>query len=172
MRRYSGYGLALVSALAISIAAPASFANEAQTPASKTTTTAKTSDKPADKKEAAKPVGHIHFKTHSADLGVGYTWGEGTLTFHGKTHRFSISGGNIAALGFASIDASGDVFNLKHLHDFDGEYGSIAGEATVDEGVGGALVSNSNGVHLKITTSNRGARLAAGLQGLKFTLKD
>lgn len=163
MLKYSGYGLALVSALALSIAAPPSFADEAHTA---------TAAKASDKKAIAKPVGHIHFKTHSADLGIGYTWGEGTLAYRGKMHHFSISGGNVAALGFASIDAKGDVFNLKHLHDFDGEYGSVAGDATVDEGVGGALVSNSNGVHLKITTSNRGARLAAGLQGLKFTLKD
>lgn len=163
MRKYSFYGFAFISALGLCLTAPASFADEAPKKAKATETPSKS---------VAKPVGHIYFTTHSADLGVGYTWGEGTLTFHGKKHRFSVSGGNIAALGFSKIEAKGDVFDLKHLHDFDGEYGSVAGEATVDEGVGGALVSNSNGVHLKITSSNRGARLAAGFQGLKFTLKD
>ncbi|QHI96384.1 hypothetical protein GT348_04535 [Aristophania vespae] len=123
-------------------------------------------------KDVAKPVGHIHLKTHSADLGVGYTWGDGTLVYRGKTHHFKISGGNIAALGYASIEANGEVYNLKHLHDFDGEYGSLAGEATVAEGVGGALLANSNGVRLKITSKASGAHLTAGLQGLKFTLKD
>ncbi|MXV44947.1 DUF1134 domain-containing protein [Saccharibacter sp. 17.LH.SD] len=122
--------------------------------------------------QPATPSGTITFQTHSADLGVGYTWGEGKLVYQGHTYRFKVRGPNVIALGYSSLKAKGKVYNLKHLHDFDGAYGSLDGEATMAEGVGGALLKNSNGVRLKVTANASGARLAAGLQGLNFTLKN
>ncbi|GBR00578.1 hypothetical protein ACFFGF_01230 [Asaia lannensis] len=118
------------------------------------------------------PVGHVTLTAKSADVGIGYTWGQGTLTYGHKTYRFKISGGNIAAVGFSKIEATGVVYNLKTLHDFDGGYGALNGDATLDRGIGGAVLSNSNGVKIKITTATRGAHLAAGGQGLSFQLVD
>lgn len=119
-----------------------------------------------------KPVGAISFEAHSADIGVGYTWGNGKLRYKGKTYRFKIKGGNVSALGYSSLKAHGEVYNLKHLHDFDGGYGAVTAEATLSKGVGGALLENSNHVRLKIKTEATGARLAAGLQGIHFTIQD
>lgn len=119
-----------------------------------------------------KPVGYVTFETHSADLGVGYTWGSGTLTYNHHTYPFKIRGGNAISLGYSSLKAKGEVYNLKHLHDFDGAYGAVTAEATMAEGVGGSLLKNSNDVRLKITSTASGARLAAGLQGMKFTLQN
>jgi len=116
------------------------------------------------------PVGHITLSAHSADVGIGYTWGDGTLNYGHHTYHFKVSGGNIAAVGYSTLKAEGPVYNLKHLHDFDGSYGALAGEATLDKGLGGAILSNSNGVRIKIETATQGARLAAGAQGLTFTL--
>lgn len=116
------------------------------------------------------PVGHITMTAKSADVGIGYTWGQGKLTYGHKTYKFKISGGNIAAVGFSKIEATGIVYNLKHLHDFDGAFGALSGDATLDRGIGGAILSNTNGVKIKITTATRGAHLAAGGQGLSFQL--
>ncbi|EHH69506.1 hypothetical protein GMO_08130 [Gluconobacter morbifer G707] len=118
------------------------------------------------------PSGHIILESHSADIGVGLTWGEGKLVYDHQTYRFKISGGNLAAVGYSTVKAEGTVYNLKHLHDFDGSYGSLAGEATLDKGLGGAVLQNSNGVRVRIDTTSSGARLAAGAQGLTFTLKN
>lgn len=117
------------------------------------------------------PVGHLTLTAQSADVGVGFSWGEGTLTYGHHKYRFKVSGANIAAVGYSKISAHAVVYNLKNLHDFDGTYGSLSGEATLDRGLGGALLSNSNGVKLKLDSVTRGARLAAGAQGLTFTLE-
>lgn len=118
------------------------------------------------------PVGHVTLSARSADVGVGYTWGDGTLTYGHRTYHFKVTGGNIAAVGYSALKAEGTVYNLKNLHDFDGSYGSLAGEATLNKGLGGAVLSNSNGVRIKIDSSTQGARLAAGAQGLTFTLSN
>ncbi|GAN54609.1 hypothetical protein [Tanticharoenia sakaeratensis] len=116
------------------------------------------------------PVGHIVLTAKSADVGVGYTWGEGTLSYGHHTYHFHVSGADIAAVGYATVEARATVYDLKHVHDFDGTYGALSGEATLDKGLGGAVLSNSNGVRLKLDSVTKGARLAAGAQGLTFTL--
>lgn len=119
-----------------------------------------------------KPVAHFSLEAKSADIGIGFTWGEGKLTYKGRTYRFKVSGGNIAAVGFSKITATGTVYNLKNLHDFDGGYAALSGDATLDRGIGGAVMSNSNGVKVKFTSATRGAHLAAGAQGLSFQIRE
>ncbi|AOX20460.1 hypothetical protein [Kozakia baliensis] len=118
------------------------------------------------------PVGRITLTAKSADVGIGYTWGDGTLTYGHRTYHFKVSGGNIAAVGYSKLEATGTVYNLKNLHDFDGGYGALSGDATLDRGIGGAVLSNSNGVKIKFTSATRGAHLAAGGQGLSFKLAE
>ncbi|MBB2204512.1 hypothetical protein [Gluconacetobacter takamatsuzukensis] len=116
------------------------------------------------------PVGHIRLEAKSADVGVGWTWGTGKLTFGHHTYHFTIKGGSIAAVGYSKIEGTGTVYNLKNLHDFDGTYVAGNGEATLGNGVGGSLLHNGNGVTIKIDTISKGARLAGAAQGLELTL--
>ncbi|XAO70812.1 MAG: hypothetical protein AAYR33_07130 [Acetobacteraceae bacterium] len=109
-----------------------------------------------------KAGGSFPLEAKSADIGIGFTWGEGKLTYKGRAYRFKVSGGNIAAVGFSKITAIGTVYNLKNLHDFDGGYAALNGDVTLDRGIGGAVMSNSNGVKVKFTSATRGAHLAAG----------
>lgn len=39
------------------------------------------------------PTAKLTLTAKSADIGLGYTWGDGTLTYAGKAHAFSITGG-------------------------------------------------------------------------------
>lgn len=117
------------------------------------------------------PTARLTLTAKSADIGVGYTWGEGKLTYGGKTHSFSITGGTIAAVGFSKIEGTGTVYNLHRLKDFDGTYAAAHGEATLGQGLGGAVLENRNGVRIKIETISQGARLAGSAQGLTFKLK-
>ncbi|MBB2174576.1 hypothetical protein [Gluconacetobacter johannae] len=116
------------------------------------------------------PSGHIRLVAKSADVGVGWTWGTGTLTYGHHSYRFSIKGGSIAAVGYSTIEGTGTVYNLKHLHDFNGTYVAGSGEATLGSGVGGSLLHNGNGVTISIDTVTKGARLAGAAQGLELTL--
>lgn len=118
-----------------------------------------------------KPTATLTLSAKSADVGLGFTWGEATLTFAGHTYKYSITGGNIAAVGFSKIEGKGTVYNLHRAEDFAGTYGAMHGEATLGNGLGGAVLENKNGVRIKIETATKGARLASSAQGLTFELK-
>lgn len=116
------------------------------------------------------PVGHVTIKVQSADIGIGRTWGSGRLTFQHHTYRFRIDGGSVAAVGYSKVTGSGEVYNLHAVKDFEGSYAAVNGEATAGSGVGGIVLSNPNGVKIKLVTQSKGGRLAAAAQGMKITL--
>lgn len=117
------------------------------------------------------PAGKITLSAKSADVGVGYTWGDGRLTYGGHTYKFSVTGGTIAAVGFSTIEGNGTVYNLHRVQDFDGTYGAAHGEATLGSGLGGLVLENKNGVRIKIETATKGARLASSAEGLTLKLE-
>jgi len=107
----------------------------------------------------------------AAASGVGYTWGSGTLHFHGHNYPFRVNGITVADVGFARITGHGRVYDLKRLQDFSGTYGGLTGEATVGKGVGGQILQNGNGVQIRIDQVTRGARLTGAADGIKLTLE-
>ena len=121
---------------------------------------------------ADRPDGEVIMHAHAAAVGVGYTWGDGVLIYHGVEHHFSVRGLTVADLGFSDIRAHGRVFNLHHLHDFDGTYAALTGEATVGRGLGGQVLRNGNGVEINIDEVTKGARLSASADGIELRLRD
>ncbi|MBV1836978.1 hypothetical protein [Acetobacter estunensis] len=115
-----------------------------------------------------RPSGTVTIRTKSADVGVGYTWGEATLRFAGHTYRYKVTGGQIAAVGFSEVVSKGEVYNLHRAADMAGTFAQANGEATLGSGLGGGVYENKNGVRLKIESSAKGARLSAGAGGLTF----
>ncbi len=106
-------------------------------------------------------VAEVTFKTRSADLGVGYTWGNGVLTYGGHEYPFEVSGASAAAVGFSSGNSVGKVYNLQRLEDFVGTYWSLSGETTVGKGVAGHLMENDSGVRIRLDEIRTGGRFAA-----------
>ena len=106
-----------------------------------------------------------------AAAGIGYTWGDGMITYKGKQYFFSVSGVSIADVGFSKVSGRGRVYHLKSLQDFSGTYVAATGEATVVNGVGGRILQNSNGVQIRIDDVTRGVRLQGSADGIKLTLK-
>ena len=119
---------------------------------------------------AAATDGRIKLTAKSADVGVGWTWGNGVLHWRGRNYPFTVKGLNIAAVGYSTVTAHGEVHNLKHLHDFDGTYASSTGSATVGQGVEGQALINSNGVQIVMSGRTKGARLSGSVDGIQMTL--
>ena len=115
-------------------------------------------------------AGHVTITAKAADVGIGFTWGDGVLRYKGRDYHFSVKGVDIAAVGYSKVVGHGRVYNLKHLHDFDGTYGAVNGEATLGNGLGGRYLKNGNGVELRIDDVTKGARLSGGGQGIELTL--
>lgn len=116
------------------------------------------------------PDATVTIVSKSADIGIGATWGGGTLKYAGHTYHFSVKGVDVAAVGYSKVVGHGRVYHLHHLHDFDGTYAAADGEATLDKGLGGQVLKNGNGVEIRIDDMTKGARLAGAAQGIELTL--
>src|SRR5512145_589738 len=93
-----------------------------------------------------KPSGTLTLSERSVALGVGYSWGSGVLTYQGKEHRFSVEGLSVAEVGVREIEATGTVYQLTKLEDFNGTYAAVGAEAVVGGGAGVTTMRNQNGV--------------------------
>ncbi len=107
----------------------------------------------------------------AAALGVGYTWGSGTLTYGRHRYPFSVRGVTVADVGFSRVVGRGRVYNLHRLADFSGTYGAATGEATLGNGLGGQFLKNGQGVEIRIDDVTRGARLSGSADGIQLELR-
>lgn len=113
----------------------------------------------------------VVIRARSAALGVGYTWGDGVLNFHGRRYPFTVKGVDVAAVGYSTVVGHGRVYNLHRATDFTGTYAASTGEATLVNGIGGQVLVNGAGVQLRIDNVTRGARLSGAADGIQLTLK-
>ena len=120
---------------------------------------------------SAKPAATLTMVAKGAAVGIGYTWGDGTLRYAGKSYPFSINGVSIADVGFSEVRGTGRVYNLKKVQDFSGTYVAATGEATLVNGIGGRVLRNANGVEIRIDEATKGARLQGSADGIQLTLK-
>lgn len=121
--------------------------------------------------EEAKPDGTIELHGGSVAAGIGFSWGGGTLTFQGKQYPISADGFDVGSVGVTSISASGKVFNLKKLADFDGNYTGVAAAAAVAGGGGAVAMQNQNGVKVDLVSTTQGVKLALAVAGVKMKVK-
>src|SRR5262245_46163820 len=106
--------------------------------------------------DSAAATGTIELKGGTAGLGVGFSWASGTLTYEGKTYPISAKGFNVGEVGGSSVDATGTVYNLTKLSDFDGSYSGFAAGAAVVAGGDVVSMVNKNGVHIELTSKTAG----------------
>lgn len=91
--------------------------------------------------------------------------GGGKLQYKGKTYPFSIGGLGVGGIGITSIDASGEVYNLKKLSDFEGGYGEARTGLTLGTNVmkSGLWLQNPKGVYIRLQAKRKGVALSLGL---------
>jgi hypothetical protein len=118
------------------------------------------------------PSGSVKITSKAVALGIGVSWGDGMLTFQGKTYAFSVDGLSVADLGISSVSSSGEVFNLNKVSDFSGNY--TAGEAgiAIAGGPSDTIMKNQNGVVIRLHGTQQGGRLTLAAQGVKLQLKN
>src|ERR1700680_4777691 len=99
------------------------------------------------------PSGTVSISSKSVAVGIGVSWGDGTLTYGGKTYTFSLQGLSVLDLGISTITSTGEVFNLKTASDFSGNY--AAGEAgiAIAGGQNDVIMKNEKGVGVRLHVS-------------------
>ena len=122
----------------------------------------------------SRPDATLRLSTGGFALGIGVNWGSGTLTYRGKNYPVKVKGLSVGRVGATSSSASGEVFNLKHLQDFNGHYTvSGAGTRGVTLGAGrtGTIMSNQAGVIVRISSTQQGVAVNATGGGIDLQLK-
>jgi hypothetical protein len=120
------------------------------------------------------PDATLRLSGGSFALGIGVNWGSGTLTYKGKDYPVKVKGLSVGKVGMTSSSAYGEVFNLKHLQDFNGHYNvGAAGTRGVTLGAGksGTLMSNQAGVIVRISSTQNGVSVNATGGGVDMQLK-
>jgi len=121
--------------------------------------------------EDAKPSGTVSIETKAVALGVGFSWGDGVLTFQGQEYKFKIKGLSVIDIGISSISAQGEVYHLSKIEDFPGTFAAAEAGVAVGGGAGAQTMKNQNGVVMKLTSKRAGLQLKLAPEGLKVEMK-
>lgn len=117
------------------------------------------------------PSASVNIASKSIAAGVGVSWGDGTLNYHGERHTFSIDGLSVMDLGISSITTSGEVYNLNNVSDFSGNYAAGAAGLALAGGANDVIMKNDHGVVIRLHGTEKGIRLQLAAQGITIKLK-
>ena len=123
--------------------------------------------------EGAIPSAYVWLSGGSVAIGIGYTWGHGTLYYSKdqKQYKFKLSGVSIADVGGAGINAEGEVYNLSSPADLSGDYTAVTAGVTIIEGGSVAYLKNNKGVGIKLHSQTGGVRFNLSANGMHVTLQ-
>jgi hypothetical protein len=128
----------------------------------------------AAKHHSGGPDATLRLETGGFALGIGVSWGSGTLTYKGKSYPVKVKGLSVGRVGATSSSAYGEVFNLKHLQDFNGHYdvgGAGTRGVTLGAGKTGTVMSNQAGVIVRVSSTQSGIAVNATGGGVDLQLK-
>ena len=117
------------------------------------------------------PDATLKLSAGSVAAGVGISWGSGTLTYKGKDYPISVTGLSVGDVGVTKVEASGKVYNLKKLEDFNGNYTAVTAGATVAGGGGATAMRNQNGVSAELVATTQGLKFNMGAAGVDMQIK-
>ena len=123
--------------------------------------------------DGAIPSAYVWLSGGSVAIGIGYTWGHGTLynSKDQKQYKFKLSGVSIADVGGAGINAEGEVYNLTTPADLTGNYSAATAGVTIIEGGSVAYLKNDKGVVIKLHSQTGGLRFNLAAEGMHITLQ-
>lgn len=128
---------------------------------------------PAAPATAANPGatdGTVAFTGGAVAVGIGYQWGNGTLTYQGRQYPFRMTGLSVVDVGVTRVTGTGTVRNLRNVADFSGNYVAGSAGATVAGGGSVTAMRNQNGVVIDGIATSQGARITLAPQGVNITL--
>lgn len=121
--------------------------------------------------EGTTPSGTLNLSGGAVAAGVGYVWGHGTLNYGDHQRRFKLKGVSVLDIGAADVTATGEVYNLSKLSDFNGNYVAVSAGATVAGGAAVAYLKNEHGVVIKLHSTTVGLRFTLSADGVHIKLQ-
>ena len=113
----------------------------------------------------------FRMESTSIAVGIGVTWGKGELSYQGKTYKFNVTGLTIVDVGVSKATASGRVFDLKKLEDFNGKYMSAQAGFALGGGIKGVTAKNDRNVVVDVTSTQQGVEVSIAPGGFSVELE-
>ncbi len=120
---------------------------------------------------SAQTTGIVHLRIVKAGFILGAGGGQGTVTFHGATHRLKIGGVGIGTIGIAEARLTGVAYHMHHVTDIVGTYNAVGASVAVVGGPKVARLQNGNGVILELRGAQLGFEATLGLGGMTISLQ-
>src|SRR5262245_42770750 len=109
-------------------------------------------------------------EVQAAYIGSGNA-GSGVLTFRGRQYPFQVAGAGVGGIGLSTIDATGDVYNLREISQFPGTYGQARyGFAIGTSSSGDLWMQNEAGVIMRLKAKREGLMLSLGGDAVVITM--
>jgi hypothetical protein len=121
---------------------------------------------------AAVPDGTIELSGGKVAAGVGYSWGSGTLFFHGKRYPLNVSGVSLGSAGVNEYTASGTVTGLTTPQDINGIFTAAGAGLTLGGGAGITEMENNNGVTIDLNSTSEGLSATVAVKGVQISLAE
>jgi len=118
-----------------------------------------------------KPDATLDLSGGSVAAGIGFSWGGGTLHYKGKDYPIKVSGMSLGKVGLSKATARGNVYNLKHLRDFDGNYTSTGVGMTLAGGRAATAMKNQHSVKVAVYSTTKGLDVTVGGAGVEMSIK-
>jgi LysM repeat protein len=116
-------------------------------------------------------TGTVVIEGGSVAVGIGFSWGSGTLTYGGEVFPFKMKGLEFAGVGISKVKMTGKAHGLNNVADFAGTYKGLGGGLTVVAGGASFKARNEHGVTLVMTTFQEGIDLSLGGGGLRIEME-
>ncbi|MGA8571324.1 MAG: DUF1134 domain-containing protein [Desulfobaccales bacterium] len=126
---------------------------------------------PGTAKQQYYPVGTVSIDMTSVAVGIGFSSGSGVLRFNGERYLFQIDGLSVGNVGYASISAVGNVYNLTDVSQFAGNYAALGAGVALAGGGAGLTMQNQRGVIINLNAVQQGVELNIGPQGFNITMQ-
>jgi hypothetical protein len=120
------------------------------------------------------PDATLQLSGGSFAVGIGFSWGKGTLTYKGKDYPVSVNGLSLGKVGITGASAYGEVYNLKKLQDFNGHYhagGAGRRGVTLASGQKATAMTNQAGVRVLLAATQRGVDVNLSGAGVDMKIK-
>jgi hypothetical protein len=118
------------------------------------------------------PDGAIEMhEVQAAYIGSG-SGGAGVLSYRGVEYPFDVGGVGVGGLGLSTIEATGEVYNLRDLGQFPGTYGQARYGFAIGTASGGDLwLQNEAGVILHLKAKRTGLMLSLGGDAVVISMR-
>jgi hypothetical protein len=120
--------------------------------------------------EAQQSDATLKVHTVSIAVGVGYSWGEGIVTFQGQASPCRIDGLAVGEVGSSSAKAIGHVYHLTHIENFSGHDTAVSAGALLAGGGDVATLRHQHGVVIDLTATSQGAKMRLAVQRVTIAL--